>query len=206
VFSNGKGSACIVFQWTAGGGGCPTSGPMVRDMIASQCSSDGGATWTAPVPLVIVPYAGSVAKVNPTGAVSPSGSHVAITFTDENEEVQIFLSQDGGRTFGGAIGYPSASRSALLSGSYTGYPTVAWENDQVLWLAQSIDYADVGKFVMVDKTCDFGATWSGAVDAADDYVGAGLVLTSSGMVAGGVYDRGSDPKAAATIALAPGAP
>ena len=39
-----------------------------------------------------------------------------------------------------------------------------WESDNVLWFSERVG-ASNGLGLLVDKTCDFGQTWSGAVNA-----------------------------------------
>ena len=62
-------------------------------------------------------------------------------------------------------------------------PVLAWESDSILWLSQTLNAADA-PVLIVDKTCDFGTTWSGAVNAGA-YEGTSLLSTSTGMVATG---------------------
>jgi len=112
------------------------------------------------------------------------------------DQVFVAISKNGGTTFGKAIQYvlpPS------LGDSYTtGDPVVAWENDDVLWLSQTIPINN-GPSILVDKTCDDGATWSGAVSLGPGYAtspfvglaGSSLIATTAGMMVGGYVSAGS---------------
>ncbi|HEY5241224.1 MAG TPA: sialidase family protein [Polyangiaceae bacterium] len=198
VFSNGKGDACVVYEYE---GSCAPTYPSPAGEIFVQCSTNSGTTWTAPLPLVGPSPTGM--KSHPTGSVSPSGN-VAVTWIDSVfddagtglDQVFVAISKNGGTTFGKAIQYvlpPS------LGDSYTtGDPVVAWENDDVLWLSQTIPINN-GPSILVDKTCDDGATWSGAVSLGPGYAtspfvglaGSSLIATTAGMMVGGYVSAGS---------------
>jgi hypothetical protein len=85
-----------------------------------------------------------------------------------------------------------------LGASSTARPTIAWEDDSTLWLAESGDTSPED-FLLVDKTCDFGKSWSGAVNAGS-YDSAGILRMNTGMAAvGAVTD--TDGSALALIQL-----
>lgn len=198
AYTNGAGEACMVYVW---GSGCPTS-----NAVVVQCSTDNGATWTAPNALAAPASKG--ANI-PTGAVSPSGN-VAVTWIEtvgSDDEVHIAISKDKGVTFAAPVVYPSTARVAFGSG-YTAFPTVQWETDNILWLSQTFDGSDDAS-ILVDKTCDFGTTWSGAVHIGGGGYGLGtrlnlgLALTSSGMVDLGTLSLNGH--SVVTIPLAAGA-
>jgi hypothetical protein len=188
VFANGAGTACVAY--TGDFGSCnPSTGFFV------QCSADNGATWT---PRLSIATPTSSAKNALFGAVS-KGGNVALTWLDTvsgSDEVMIAISKDGGKTFGDPIQYPSTVRAAA-GGDYTFRPVVTWETDDILWLSQTIDGSDT-PFILVDKTCDFGASWSGAVNAGV-YEGTSLLSTSAGMLMTG-YDRGHTTMVAIPLA------
>jgi hypothetical protein len=186
LFTNGNGSACVVFQYGTGGAGC-TDG----NNIAVQCSQDSGATWTSPVLL------GPLTKdAVPTGAMSPSGK-IAVTWVDAaGTQSQVAFSTDGGKTFGTPAQYPAGTPAA---NGGTSTPVLAWENDTVLWLAQTANLSNTPA-LYVDKTCDDGATWSGLVKVGV-YRGSSLFLTSAGMVAGG--DTASNTSGGGAVATIP---
>jgi hypothetical protein len=188
LIANGNGGACVVFQY----GPCDDATRAYN--IGVQCSQDSGATWSA-VTLLGVPDTDN--SVTPTGALSPGGK-VAVTWYGKvpvdaggGFDTYVAVSSDGGKTFSVAAPYPN---------SVVGEPTgqvVAWENDTVLWLAQVT--TDNAKNLYVDKTCDDGTTWSGAVKVGTGgYTGDSLVLTSAGMTAVAVL-----PEAISTFSLAP---
>ncbi len=203
VFGNGKGDACIVYEYD---GPCAPTYPSSSDgEIFVQCSTNSGATWTAPLPLA--GPSNTAAKSHPTGSVSPGG-YVAVTWIDSvgddagtgQDQVFVAISKNGGTTFGKAIQYVLPPSLGLSSTS--GDPVVAWENDEVLWLSQTI-LIDNGPSILVDKTCDDGATWSGAVSVGPGYAtspfigyaGSSLLATTAGMMVGGyISATGATPK------------
>ena len=148
--TNGKGSVCMVFQYNGGNSPSPTE---------VQCSQDNGGTWTAPV-MITAPTADT--KIHPTIAVSPAGKVVPWRGSDTvATAIQSFIaiSTDGGKTFGAPIQYPALP----VANFNVADPVVAWESDEILWISET---ANVGNAytIFVDKTCDDGKTWSGAVD------------------------------------------
>jgi hypothetical protein len=172
--SNGQGKVCIFSPYYL----CPSP---ADDGVTVQCSTDGGNTWANLVTLANPPVNSSA---YPTGAVSPGGK-IAVTWVNTvppdggtNDEVFIAFSDDGGQTFGAPVQYPTAQQLVLGGPSY---PAVAWENDDVLWLGQSVLGSSVHAFV--DKTCDQGMSWSGTVGLGA-YGNSSLFKTSYGMAAG----------------------
>ena len=169
VFANASGAACMVYRWV--GSGCPSPN---ADVV--QCSSNSGSTWSAPLALV-TPQ--SISRDIPTGALSPSGT-VAVTWLEKvgtEDEVHVAFSMNGGASFPTRSVYPKATRTRF-SGVDTFRPVVQWEAEN-LWLSQTFDASNQAS-VVVDKTCDYGTTWSGALqfgkaNATDIYQTLGLV-------------------------------
>ncbi|MCX5743547.1 MAG: hypothetical protein NT062_13730 [Proteobacteria bacterium] len=58
---------------------------------------------------------------------------------------------------------------------------------------------------MIDKTCDFGGSWSGslAITNGSDYTGAAMIMTSKGMVAAARNLRDAQSRPLSLISLAP---
>ena len=175
VSTNGAGNVCVTYSGTSG----DCNGVFV------QCSADNGATWTATNPI-----ATPTANTGIFSAVSKSGN-VALTWLDtvaSATEVMLAISRDGGKTFGAPFQYPSSARNGVVPGAYTYDPVVTWESDDILWLSQTLDGSD-SPVLMADKTCDFGTSWSGAVNVGP-YKGTSLLFTANGMVATG-YGKGT---------------
>jgi hypothetical protein len=188
LITNGTGGVCLVFQY----GPCEDAAKAYN--VAVQCSQDSGATWSA-VTLLGVPDTDN--SVTPTGALSPGGK-VAVTWygtvpvdAGGGYDTYVTVSSDGGKTFSAPAAYPN---------SVVGEPTaqiVAWENDTVLWLSQLT--TDNARNLYVDKTCDDGMTWSGAVKVGTGgYIDGSLALTSAGMIS--IADL---PASITTFSLAP---
>jgi hypothetical protein len=173
--SNAIGHACIVFQHIQ-----EAQCGALSNAVMVQCSSDSGATWTTPVKLTDNTIQNDV----PVLAVSPAG-YVAVVYQqniNSNAEAFIAISKDGGRTFH-TVQYPTASWQGLdATGAGVELPAVRWETDEILWFSASM--GDNSDLLLVDKTCDDGASWSGAVNAGP-YRSTGLVQTANGMAAAG---------------------
>jgi hypothetical protein len=184
IVSNITGDACIVYQHIE-----DASCGALSDAIMVQCSANSGATWTAPVSV----DTNTVGNTYPTAAVSPGGN-VAVTYTKPvTEEAGVYnetfvtISKDGGKTWSTPVQYPTASWRAI-AGDNAAYgfsqQALHWESDNILWLSATLVVGNSAVLV-VDKTCDFGATWSGAVTAGP-YVAAGILGTGAGVATGGM--------------------
>lgn len=169
--TNGAGTVCVTYTGQADA----CKGYFV------QCSTDSGSTWTAPLSI-----ATPTTNSNLYSAVSKSGNVALVWLASVagQDEVMLAISKDGGKTFGTPVQYPSAVRKGPGgSGAYTGAPVVTWQTDNVLWLSQTLNGSD-SPIILVDKTCDFGTSWSGAVNAGN-FEGTTLLWTTNGMVATG---------------------
>jgi hypothetical protein len=183
VFSDGNHHACVAYS-AASDAGC--SGGQFTSVYV-QCSGDDGNTWSAPK--VIGTTGGT--KSWPTGAFSADGK-VALTWLEnttpggaDTRAINVMISDDAGATFGAPKKYPFDPAVFGDPSFYTGNPVVAWEGG-ILWLSQTINGSD-SPTIVVDKTCDEGLTWSGAVavSPAGDYFGASLLDTSRGVAVTG---------------------
>ena len=166
VFTNGTGTVCTTYSVDSGS--CAGGTSCNRHYV--QCSTTSGATWSAPRLL-----ASSAPATYPTGSISPSGS-VAVTWVDRvggEDRLELAISRDRGATFAAPVQHPF---DAAMFG-YTSAPVVAWQGD-ILWFEETTSGSDQPRIV-IDKTCDFGTTWSGVVPVTEgsDYVGAGLLVT-----------------------------
>jgi hypothetical protein len=172
IFTNGSGAACVTLMENA------------STAVMVQCSSDDGTTWSAPA--MVAPGTGS--NTFSAGAISSGGKNVAIAYVQQgtveggtSNVTFVVISKDGGATWGQPVEYPLPSW--VGSGQDTQEGFLRWEGDGILWLSETVDVASAGVGVLVDKTCDFGQSWSGAVNAGA-YTASGLILTGSGMSAG----------------------
>jgi hypothetical protein len=157
--------------------------------VMVQCSADNGGTWTAPMSVAT----STVPNTYPTGAMSPGGK-VAVVYTQAvaedagpNNETFFVISSDGGHTWSKAVQYPTASWLAVAGphpASGLSQQALHWEGESILWMSATL-VAGNAPVVVVDKTCDLGATWSGAVNAGP-YGAAGILATGSGLAAGAI--------------------
>jgi hypothetical protein len=189
AFSDGKGHVCTSYAVDSATG-CEGSGCIAAYV---QCSADSGATWSPPTLL-----ASTGTHTFPTGAFSSTGN-VAITWTEKVNgavQVKLAISRDAGVTFAAKIEHPFDAATF----GYTDLPTVQWQGD-ILWLEQTTAASDDPR-IAIDKTCDFGASWSGAlaITQGSDYLGAGLIVTSTGVAAAG---RGLREAAGFPLSLVP---
>jgi hypothetical protein len=181
VFSHGD-TVCIAFESNPGS---TCADPTDEEYV--QCSLDGGATWSAPERL-----GATTGKAWPTGAVADDGT-VAIAWTEVRSDLdEIVYAVGDGAPFDAPRQYP-LDRAALGDPFGVADPVVAWEGG-VLWLSFTISPSDDPQ-VVVDKSCDGGVTWSGAVRASDPQRrGSALLVTSKG-VAVAAFDRAGEAPA-----------
>ncbi|HEY6459602.1 MAG TPA: hypothetical protein VIY73_05600 [Polyangiaceae bacterium] len=195
IFTNGKGDACLLYVHDG------------SNAASVQCSSNGGTTWSAPAPVAPSTAQNSV----PTGDISPGGN-IAIAYqqvlSNPAGSIVTFvrISKDGGATWSSPVEYPLPSFADPSEPTLEAY--LRWESDDVLWLSETVaSVADpTVQILLVDKTCDFGQSWSGAVQAGANSPAA-LVLTGSGMAVGSyVASNAPGGPLAQFIPLAPVAP
>jgi hypothetical protein len=189
IVSNTAGDACIVYQHIE-----DASCGALSDAVMVQCSANNGSTWTTPVSVAT----NTLGNTYPTGAVSPGGN-IAVAYTKPvteeagvNDETFIVVSKDGGKTWSTAVQYPTASWLAVAGqnpASGLSQQALHWESDSILWMSATL-VAGNAAILVVDKTCDFGATWSGAVTAGP-YVAGGILATGAGIAAGAIVTPNS---------------
>jgi hypothetical protein len=156
LFTNGAGRTCIAYVGTVNLDGNPHPPPQTGSYI--QCSDDAGKTFSTPV--IVDPQSpANIDHSSTIGAFGPSGS-VAMLWaaspdgTNQTAVPFVALSADGGKTFGAPARVPAV---ALVN------PTIAFDAAGILWLAYRANDGGPGDRVLVDKSCDGGKTWSGAV-------------------------------------------
>jgi len=158
---DGKGNLCVAYA----GGYFAGAGDGKR-RIAVQCSKDAGAHFAAPVD-VALEDASAVLR-QPTPAFSPGGILAVAYWVDLQASgafsaVRLGISKDGGKTFAPATTVPTYQLPAAVGlAAKPGPPAPGWVGE-VLWLGYPVaDGAGPGRLV-VDKSCDLGATWAGPV-------------------------------------------
>jgi hypothetical protein len=150
MFTDGLGHLCLTYAAQ------DAAAPTVENVYI-QCSNTAGQSYTQP--LEIDPTLGT--DNQPSGAFGPKGlaavvwTHAILSTNDQ--QLYLAVSADGGATFGSPILVPTAALP------YS--PSVYIDADGIIWIsymmAPNSTYA-----VYVDKTCDKGATFSGAVQLA----------------------------------------
>ena len=131
-----------------------------------QCSDDAGRTFSDPVNLD-PDRAKSIDHSSAIGAFAPDGS-VAVLWTNSPDATNqkalpyVAISSDGGKTFGA----PALVPTYLVPGAGTPVPVVnpaiAFDASGILWFTYRSNDGGPDR-ILVDKSCDRGKTWSGAV-------------------------------------------
>ena len=157
LFTDGKGKLCITYTaWI------DDDGATADDTSAYvACSTDAGHTFTAPKKLESegAAYA-AVGAIDDAGEVDVGWVAVA----DAARHVTLALSHDGGQTFGTPFEPPFPANLDL--GKFTGEtwsPSLAFDAQGILWLGYYVNDGQFYDRIFVDKSCDHGTTWSGAV-------------------------------------------
>jgi hypothetical protein len=148
MFTDGKGHLCLAYAAT----------PQIAGTIENvyvQCSADGGLTFAQPVE--IDPALG--VDNQPVGAFGPGGvaavAWVNVVVSANDQQLYLAVSTNGGATFGAPI---------LVSTPAIPYsPSIYVDASGIIWISYMV--ADGASYaLMVDKSCDNGATFSGAVE------------------------------------------
>jgi hypothetical protein len=157
LFSDGAGHLCVTFIGAVAGG--PVAGSTEHTYV--MCSNATATTFTK---TILDPTEGNRYHSTAVGAFGPNG-HAAVAWVTSNgtndEKLFVAISKDSGGTFGAPVQVktyvPATDQSA---GART--PAIAWDASGVLWVAYN-PYDGGPERLVVDKTCDDGATWSGPV-------------------------------------------
>jgi hypothetical protein len=153
LFTDPVGNLCVVYVGDMNGGG----GTVVHSYV--QCSRDLGQSFSAP--LVLDPSAAK-APSSASGAAKPTGGSGAIWTTGAPGELFLATSADGA-TFGAPVRVPVYTFPGQSAPAIALNPTLAYDFAGILWVAyHATDDGSAGA-IIVDKSCDDGATWSGAV-------------------------------------------
>lgn len=161
LFTNGKGRLCITYV----GSISPGDGTTTTNTYA-QCSDDAGRTFSDPVNLD-PDRAKSIDHSSAIGAFAPDGS-VAVLWTNSPDATNqkalpyVAVSKDGGKTFGA----PALVPAYVVPGAGTPVPVVnpaiAFDANGILWFSYRSNDGGPER-ILVDKSCNGGTTWSGAV-------------------------------------------
>jgi hypothetical protein len=158
LFTNGTGEVCITYSAEPTGDNSGSAGsPYV------QCSSDLAHTFSAP--LNLHPTVSDNRETWETGAIGPNGT-VAVAWASGDNAASgsfIALSSDGGKTFGAPASLPAYVFPGNSSGSPGPYLDLQFDSSGILWLTYRPYDGNGTTRVVVDKSCDGGKTWSGAV-------------------------------------------
>lgn len=154
LFTDGTGRLCLTYKGLTGGG--------ATAHVYLQCSDALAKTFSAP--LVVDP--GSLASTpltSPVGGFGPNQSVAELWSTGLTDgHLLVATSTDGGETFGAQTPIPTY---VLPDGSQAPAtnPSIGYDAAGILWIGyRAYDGAGHGRLV-VDKSCDGGKTWSGAV-------------------------------------------
>jgi len=153
LFTDGKGKVCLTWM----GSGWTES----KDGVYVQCSTDLAKTFGAPAALTPTVLSGPHV---PAGAIGPSGELAVIWHADQEPAGTLLLSTSAdGETWSGPASIPMLPSPASDVSFAGGDADLGYDADGVLWIAYHIHDGGLSDRIAVDKSCDGGKTWSGAV-------------------------------------------
>jgi len=182
---------------------------LTQSLILFSRSTDGGATWSAPLRISTragLPRDDNGAVVGPIGTVAPDGTQYVVW--NEGLNITLAVSRDGGRTFapsrplfnvsppyfGGANGIPGLTRAM-------GFPQIGVDSRTGTLYVTWSDFRNGDVDVFISRSTDHGRTWSmpqrinddPVHDGADQFLQWMAVDPTDGSVNVQFYDRRDDP-------------
>ena len=163
LFTDGNGRLCITYvaeDWGAGNGTTPTN-------TFVQCSDDAGKTFSAEVNIDPATPP-DVEHDQADGTLGPN-KHAAVLWNqgglNAGSNLFIATSTDAGKSFGPPTPVPAYKlpQSTFANGDPTRAPSIAYDANGILWISYRVWDGGKDDRVVVDKSCDDGATWSGPV-------------------------------------------
>lgn len=159
LFTDGKGRLCVTYVGTIDDGhGSSWSNAYV------QCSTDAGKTFST-----LLNLDSDVSKdthhSQPVGALDGTGRAAVVWTTGVADGGKLFIatSTDNGATFGAPAPIPTYVLPGATAGATASNPSIAYDAAGILWLAYVPTDGGFSNRIIVDKSCDGGATWSGPV-------------------------------------------
>lgn len=156
--TDGKGNICLTFIATQAGVTPNTENAFI------MCSADNGKTFGSLITLNPADSA-NLHHAQAIAAMGPNGK-IAVVWTDGLDAgmgMKIATSTNGGTSFGAPVAIPLFAAPGVQGPTPALTPSLAYDADGILWLAYAPYDGDVNDRIVVDKSCDDGATWSGAV-------------------------------------------
>lgn len=161
LFTDGKGKLCITYvAFTPKGSGSPSSAAWV------QCSPDQGLTFSPPAIASPTYTYGNGSVSHPSGAIGPKGE-IAIRWHGFPTEMLagvnvagLAVSPDGVAAYKN-VSAPVYQEAGTAFSASVG--DVRFDDTGVLWIVYGVYDGGQHDRIVVDKSCDLGATWSGSV-------------------------------------------
>ncbi|MEB2310351.1 MAG: sialidase family protein [Sorangiineae bacterium] len=154
LLTDGKGRLCLTYKGLTDGG--------VAAHVYLQCSDALAKTFSAP--LVVDPQSpAGTPLTSPVGAFGPNQSVAELWSTGLTDgQLLVATSSDGGETFGAQTAIPTYLLPDQSRAPATN-PSIGYDAAGILWIGYHAYDGALHARLVVDKSCDGGKTWSGAV-------------------------------------------
>ncbi len=155
LFTDGAGELCITYVGTVDG-----ATPVTNTYV--QCSTDAGKSFSTLAALDL--GEGGTTHSHAVGALGHGGHAAVVWSSGQSISGQLLLATrpDAKSPFGAPVAIPTYVIPGAAQGAPGVTPTLAYDDNGVLWLAY-LPYISFDDRIAVDKSCDDGKTWSGAV-------------------------------------------
>jgi hypothetical protein len=156
LFTDGAGNLCITYIGFI-------EGPPSSTHTYVECSTDAGKNFTGFVALD--PADADLTHSQSVGAIG-AGGRAAVVWTTgiaAGGKLMLATRPDAMSAFGTPVAIPTYVVPGTMAGATVSNPALAYDANGVLWVAYAPSDGGLRNRIVVDKSCDDGKTWSGAV-------------------------------------------